>query len=382
MSKIKQRDWSVELMRIIACVIVIGCHTVPQPISVNGGGFSYSRVFLQCLFGDGVAIFWVITGFFLFINFDYAQRLKRTAFRIVLPTAVYSVFVFYLYEAFVHQVPLLDSLSRSENDYIALFRNAISLNVIPPHSGHLWYVVAYILLVIISPLFCAFAQKAAANRHIAGKYLLFLFAFLLLNDLSSGKALGFSHHGAGALSAAAVFVLYGNVLYQNRSSLTSNIWVIAAPVLFIICNLVRMKIQIHAYAIAPKNNHIIFWYTTFGIINATLIAAFCFSLSKIHFHRLARISAIIGSYTFAIYVIHIPVRDMLRSRGIFNTLMTEIIGQHSSGNMLTNTAYHCSAIFIVFFASLSLCVIFRILKCLLLAFAEKINDLHLTAAPR
>ena len=37
MSKIKQRDWSVELMRIIACVIVIGCHTVPQPISVNGG---------------------------------------------------------------------------------------------------------------------------------------------------------------------------------------------------------------------------------------------------------------------------------------------------------------------------------------------------------
>ena len=46
MSKIKQRDWSVELMRIIACVIVIGCHTVPQPISVTGGGiFLFQSIF-------------------------------------------------------------------------------------------------------------------------------------------------------------------------------------------------------------------------------------------------------------------------------------------------------------------------------------------------
>lgn len=50
MSKIKQRDWSVELMRIIACVIVIGCHTVPQPISVNGGDFLIPEYFYSaCL---------------------------------------------------------------------------------------------------------------------------------------------------------------------------------------------------------------------------------------------------------------------------------------------------------------------------------------------
>ena len=32
-----KRDWSIELMRIMACVIVIGCHTFPTPISVGGG---------------------------------------------------------------------------------------------------------------------------------------------------------------------------------------------------------------------------------------------------------------------------------------------------------------------------------------------------------
>ena len=34
--RVKQRDWSVELMRIIGCLIVIGCHTIPWPISVGG----------------------------------------------------------------------------------------------------------------------------------------------------------------------------------------------------------------------------------------------------------------------------------------------------------------------------------------------------------
>ena len=33
-----KRDWSVELMRIMACLIVIGCHTIPGPISVGVGG--------------------------------------------------------------------------------------------------------------------------------------------------------------------------------------------------------------------------------------------------------------------------------------------------------------------------------------------------------
>ena len=54
--RVKQRDWSVELMRIIGCLIVIGCHTIPWPISV-GGVYLNSKVLLQCFYGDGVLLF-------------------------------------------------------------------------------------------------------------------------------------------------------------------------------------------------------------------------------------------------------------------------------------------------------------------------------------
>ena len=46
-----KRDWSIELMRIMACVIVIGCHTFPTPISVGGEGILAFTSVLEMFLG-------------------------------------------------------------------------------------------------------------------------------------------------------------------------------------------------------------------------------------------------------------------------------------------------------------------------------------------
>lgn len=377
MLKTKKRDWPVELVRIIGCLIVLGCHTVPGPNNVDGD-YSKSRVLLQCLFGDGVAVFWVITGFFIFANFDYKKRLKKTASRILLPYALFTVFIFYFYQFIVNRVPLADSLSHNANDYVFLLHNAITLNVIPPNSLHLWYVVAYLFLIVVSPLFYGFAQQTVTNKSVAKWYLILLFIFLLINDVTSNQTFGFSHHGLGALGGSIVLVLYGNILYTNRQKFIWKGWLVLAPLMFIALGLVRMGIQLSTFSKDPGNIHILFWYTTFGVINTTLIAAFCFSLSTIEnkFSKITNLLVTIGSYTFSIYVIHPLILHILWNRGILPKLMNDIIGFGTPGNLFTNSAYHLSVILIVFFISLMSCVILRIFKNVFLVIAYKFLKRH------
>ena len=57
-----KRNPSVELMRIFACLVVVGVHTCLS--AVSGDSVDKGRLFISCLLADGVAVFWIIMGFF------------------------------------------------------------------------------------------------------------------------------------------------------------------------------------------------------------------------------------------------------------------------------------------------------------------------------
>lgn len=71
----KRRDINVELLRIIGCLIIVGVHTCLYQIVDDRADIG--RTFISCLLADGVAIFWMITGFFLFSNKSYIKVLKH-----------------------------------------------------------------------------------------------------------------------------------------------------------------------------------------------------------------------------------------------------------------------------------------------------------------
>lgn len=51
-----KRNPSIELCRLLACLIVIGVHT-SLSAAVNEHSWDTFRLFLNCLLADGVAIF-------------------------------------------------------------------------------------------------------------------------------------------------------------------------------------------------------------------------------------------------------------------------------------------------------------------------------------
>lgn len=358
-----KRDWSVELMRIMACLIVIGCHTIPGPISVGVGGKEYlpSRVFLKCFWDDGVAVFWIITGFFLFYNFDYKQRLKKLFKHIFIPYTIYTIFIFYLYKVFVNHVPLFEIFHHSKDEYVQLFNN-IFLLYTPKYAPHLWFLVTYMILIIVSPLFLGFAKKLTENAAAARNFCILLVALLFIDDFTSGMVL--THHGFRGVWSAVLLVLYGNILYQNRQKLMCKWWIVLAPLLFVINQYVRTLIQLDRYAINPnpRNDRIINWFSTIGLLEATLIVVFCFSLKQQIELKWKRAVMIVGSYTFPVYMIHFFVIQVLGSKGIITSLKTWIIGQGNDGSWSLNIIYSLCIITIVFAISFSLAIIARELK--------------------
>ena len=69
LNKINNNDFkidpSIELLRIIGSLSVIGTHIKLEYKSFT----NFSKIFFACLCADGVAIFWLILGFFFLIKF-------------------------------------------------------------------------------------------------------------------------------------------------------------------------------------------------------------------------------------------------------------------------------------------------------------------------
>lgn len=111
-----ERDMSVELARILACLIVIGVHSCLAVYRENY--YDLNRVFISCLFADGVAVFWLIMGGFLFENLDYKRLFQKTLRSVGIPMIGITVFTFYLSGWAIDGMPLLQSISHTKEDYI------------------------------------------------------------------------------------------------------------------------------------------------------------------------------------------------------------------------------------------------------------------------
>ena len=355
----KQRDYRVELMRIIGCLIVIGVHTLPSAM-ISEGEYSKSLVLLSCFFGDGVAVFWIICGFYLFRNYNYKKILKRTIGKILLPYLLCEVFIFYFYDAIVGKAMIMDSLAHSAEEYYKVLHNAISLRVLTDHAVHFWYIIAYMILVVCSPILNEFVKAIGKSSLSMKRYCIIAAIFLLINDASSNKALAFSHQGAGAFAAASILVIFGHIIYNHRTLFSQKWWLLISPILFIGLNLLRMLIQLRRYSVDPNNKSILFWYSLFGLACTLLIAAFCFSCSNAK-TGLQKIILHLGSYTFPIYMVHLLVRDCLSARGVLSHTRRLIVGQ-GNGTIWTNTVYSLTVIVIVFTISLCICFWGNLLK--------------------
>jgi len=349
--KEKKIDYSVELMRIVGCFIVIGLLLSINPVINNQ--INFNRQLVNALCFDGATIFWLITGFF-FVKGNYEKQLKRTIFGLWIPVIVLSILSYLIYDYSLLRSNKISEMN-SILEYLSIFfKGILSFRNFAPSGSHFWFIYIYLFVVIISPLIKKIINLIESTN--TGVILGFLsFALLCVNDYTNNQLLHLGTHYLAALVPATVFVIYGHFLYKNLNKIQNYKFINAISILvtYLLINLLRTYLIMNSYNVGVDST-LDNWFSSFSIISAVLIVLLVSVLYKQY--KSKKIDDWIGSiskYTLYIYLIHPFIIKVLKKLSIYKSLVSTLNG--------TNFVFECLYIVVfsvlVFIASLFVCVI-------------------------
>lgn len=357
-----KRNASVELMRIIACLIVLACHCNFLLILSNPEAIYHTYV--TGLLCDGVTVFWMITGFFIFNNNNYKKLWIHTLKKILIPLFPLYIVDLFFADFLLGKCSILESMSHGINNSVSYILSIFQLETPSPTTSHTWYVFAYLLIVLIIPIIKPFAIYLKENQKSQKIFLIISGVLWIANDVFINKLLGFGFHGASVIIPATLLVLWGYVFYANKELFSRKIFSIICPITFLLINMLRTVLL----TTIEKNQlddsrHLYVWYSTFGVINAILIITFCFSINKNNKESsLNKFICYIASFTYGIYLIHPLVQESALCLGFFDLLNTSL------STAMPDWAYLIVALLISTFASFIACFII----CLLIRLIKKL----------
>lgn len=318
----RKRDCRVELARLIACFLVIGVHVLPP--ALIQGQYNYGRVFLSCLFADGVALFWMISGCFLFSR-RYGKALQKGIVRILIPLLLAS-----LAGLLINLLPLPGFVPSDMGAVLSDFfhwRNGVA------GMEHLWYLYVNLLVIVLFPLFKWLAQWLDKDPLRPLVFLGITWLLFLVNDLFQNQLFHFSHYLLGGAIPAGIEMIWGHILYRWRSRFCGRKLALILLGVFLGINLVRSGIQFYQYGVSPENTAILYWFSASGLIAAASLLLMSFAL----FHpKRYRRSAVVqsadalvtaaASCSFVVYLVHYPIVRILTALGVTGQIQAFLTG--------------------------------------------------------
>ena len=322
-SRSNKRDPAIELARIIGCLIVIGVHTLIG--YEHEDGWDTSLLFLGMIFADGVAIFWVITGAFLYNNTNYKRLLAKQIKAIIIPMTIIGTLYFYLGNWILGYSSFWESINHTKEDYFKVFHNLIRWENGIGGLPHFWYLFVYLFLVLLFPVLKSFVDYLDSSKNRIIVFMIVSFVLIVINDITYNELFGFSHHSINGVVPAAIYSIWGHIIYNNRDKLKIR-YAIYSLFLFFLANFIRLLIQIDRVNDGNLNKSIMSWSSSFGLICSICVVCFCICIMK---DRKKGVSIInyIASYTMAIYLIHWVVKDYIFLKGVASFLLSELCGR-------------------------------------------------------
>lgn len=325
---VKQRDITVEILRIVGCLLVVGTHT-KLDLYVNGQP-DFSRVFIYAVLADGVNIFWMILGFFCFNSkLTYIQQLKQMVLRILLPMVLFSAFCFYFGGWLIRGETLLQSVTHTGTEYLQLLTNGL-LRWRPAidYTGHLWFMLTYALIIVLMPALKWLNRIIGTKRKVKIIIATCILVIFAVNDVLLNGFCHFSYYGIGALIPAVCLVFLGRFLYEEKARVNRNWkWGSAGVVLFIAGNVLRTVLQYRCFMMPGAPSHLLQWYTAFGILSAVGIFLAVYGLGG-YFKFGAKANKLIchlGKLTMYVYILHSLVLMFFYQKGV-NLRIQSILG--------------------------------------------------------
>ena len=362
------RKASVELARLIACLLVIGVHVSLS--TVVNDTYDASRLLSACLVADGVAIFWLISGFFMFNTKSYWKLLKRTFKNIVIPMIIFLIFCFFLSGYLVDRTSLAVSITHTGEDYLNLLKGFFSWNVVVSCSGHLWYLMVYFVVILMFPILKAYVDSIKQDVKKQKLFLIISSMLLIFNDISANTMAEFSHHSFNGAIPAAIFFVWGSIIYQHREAIKTKISFVKCVILFVGLNIVRLLIILNRQGHDYSYTNILYWYSFLGLIcELCIIFACMFLINDNKESKINRVICWLSSYTFGIYIVHMLVVIMLDRYSIAKYILEYVTGK--IGGAIGEYFYTIVMILLVFAISLCIIIVVKIIKKLALKIVNK-----------
>lgn len=359
------------MMRILACFIVIGCHVRMEPV-INGG-LDKELLFLHGFYDDGVAIFFMIIGFFLpTIKEPFWRSTAKTFCRILIPVFLLMLCTQLLNGWIINEASFLDCLAHPTVDLVAIIRYFVSLNF-QNYSAHLWYISAYLRIVIMLPLL----KLLTLDHPISSRACKWIMIISTISMLVTDLQMAFLSK-AGVIGTFMIFdvsvtyVVIGYWLYKNQHKLKNN-WkyrTLFAGGMFGV-NILRFILQCILFDRSLENNHFYYWNTSIALIFSVCFICFFLTFARDSGQRWTRLINYIGAKTYFIYLIHFPVFTFLDYRGVRNWVYSVTI--RVTPNLVTKLGYSILYPIIIFTCCLSIAVVIDIIRFLLRSLQHRLT---------
>lgn len=313
--KAKHRDISIDLVRVVACLMVIATHVCLQVLNPCFNRIDWSRLLEKSFVTDGVPLFLMITGFFIANGRSYKKIWKSTIAKVLIPSIIYILFsqIFYMY--IINKESITWCLKNSFNNLniVGTLKCLVTGNTANINSlcQHLWYIFAYIKIIIWIPilwLVCKEEKTSKLARRI-------IIAFGILSSIVTDAQRFVILPKIGAMEVfelvdrEILYVLFGYELFVHKDKLKNKKVFFLSTIGFFIINFVRYKIEskymsINSFTdIVGRENFIDWRYTSLSIISGILLftGVYAFEIKSKIFEK---IILWLSDKTFGVYLIH------------------------------------------------------------------------------
>lgn len=314
----KKRDMSIEIIRIIACVLVVFAHI---QIAINVEGVTrVDRLLFATAISDNVPLFFMISGYFLFTKTDgdtvdilavYWQKLKSLLRNVLVPITLLIIIIACI-EGFIKNECSLSECTFNIESIKTYLYNFYCKQYAYDRAGHFWYICSYMRIFVWFPALAMLCKKDKNVTKARRLLILLSFIVMVLHDISNFTGADYGSYETMIFDKNMIYVILGYEMYHifNYGSFSMIKLRKYGAILYGTGFFLRAGLQYIYYQVQGTDNGSPF----FGMESFTCILTAFGAFMFWHSFRgkvSSRVWGFIGKYTLYIYMFHAMVIDKL-----------------------------------------------------------------------